>query len=156
MWWTKLALEQAIDCLATKLNHSASWYINCAGYAFGADGWYTPFNEDEDIWQMYRDAQQTNNWEGLENELVSRILRDFPDWGLASGELAGDHEYVAFRIRRAPFFSDFHFMKYDGAKWSEKHGHYPVNKEWFKLEDIYEPEAWDVYNGTLFVFEKKS
>lgn len=157
MWIDKLSLEQSVDCLAKELSHSSSWYINCAGYAFGVDGWYTPIKDGEDAWQMYHDAEISGDWKSLELEFVSRILRDFPDWKLSDRPLSEGRQYVAFRIRRVPFYCGFHFMRFDGTMWTQKCGHRRVDKgEWFKIEDVYEPETWGTYDGELFIFEKKS
>lgn len=158
MWVTKEQIEESLNVLWDgKTFHREQFYTNCAGYAFGVKGWYMPAKNMKEYLDSFAHIDGHGRWRELERKFVKRILREFSGWTLANKcQLIEGNEYVAFRIRRVSFFCDFHFMKFDGTKWTQKYGHQEVSPEWFKLEDIFEPEAWGEYDGKLYVFKRKT
>jgi hypothetical protein len=150
------------DVLAERLTHPDYWYTNCGGFALAGSGWYQPgdWNENETR-RAYRTAEKNKNgWRSLEKKLVKLVQTDFPDLQTVTKDRIDNleidpekYEIIAFRIRRARFFCDFHFMKCDkDGNWIEKKGH---NKEisCHRYEDIY--DIWGNYDGKIFFFTRE-
>ena len=153
MWLSKTEIEK----LTGATNKNPEFYTNCAGYAFGTNGWYLPGKDQEWIQNGYHRSDYKGGWRNFERSCVKFILKDFPELRLVPKKEIDEinidvtkYEIIAFRIRRASFFCDFHFMKCEpNGDWTEKCGHNRcINR--YNYEDIY--DIWNVYDGKLFFF----
>lgn len=156
MWLDPMAIEKArVNGLAKALSKPHDFYVNCGGYAFGVEGWYIPADH-ADLWEDYHHCK----WRNLERKFVKYILHDFSNLRLATKSEIDNleidlekYEIVAFRIRRAAFFCDFHFMRCErNGDWTEKRG---SERKIYRhpYEDIY--DIWDEYDGKIFFFVRE-
>lgn len=159
MWIDPMLIEHnKINSLSKKLTQEKSFYVNCGGHAFGVDGWYTP-SKHVDNWDEYH-VKGKNHWRNLERKYVKNILHDFPELRLAKDSEVRNveidvekYEIIAFRIRRASFFCDYHFMRCEpDGTWTEKQGSRSAIHS-HKYEDIY--DIWDEYDGRLYFFVRE-
>ena len=149
--------KHRVNALSTKLTRPAWFYVNCGGHAFGVDAWYHP-SKNVDTWDEFH-RKGKNHWRNLERTYVHNIMHDFPELQLVSRSKIENleinpkmYEMIAFRIRRCPFFGDFHFMRMESnGDWTEKKG---SGKEIYRhrYETIFDPETWGEYDGRLFFF----
>lgn len=149
--------KSRVDVLSTKLTKPSWFYVNCGGYAFGINAWYTP-SKNVDTWAEYHRSGK-NHWRNLERSYAKNILCDFPELKCISHKDVKDivydpeeYEMIAFRIRRHAFFGDFHFMRMEpDGNWTEKKG---SAKEIYqhRYETIFDAETWGEYDGKLFFF----
>ena len=154
MWLTKEQIDKHIP--------NAQSYVNCAGYAFGVNGWYEPADSEKEAWKKFSPHPKKNGepWRDWERRYVRRILRDFPEWKLISSKLIDnleidpeEYEIVAMRLRRIYVFHDFHFMRCEpNGNWTDKNGSDPeIHSR--RYEQIY--DKWNGnYDGKIYFFAK--